>query len=71
MPRTRGRMQYIAGVSRKSILVQIGGIQKPINDTNNRGIGDLLPTDAIDVLTSQPYTIPLAMEVPSGIVNWP
>lgn len=41
-PRTRGEMQYIPGIGEKGILVQIGGNQKPVNDTHDRLVGDLV-----------------------------
>ncbi len=41
-PRTRGEMQYVPGVGKKGILVQIGGNQKPVGDTQDRDVGDLV-----------------------------
>ena len=41
-PRSRGRMQYVPGIGKKGILVQIGGNQKPVNDTKDRHVGDLV-----------------------------
>lgn len=41
-PRTRGEMQYVPGIGTKGILVQIGGNQKPVNDTQDRKVGDLV-----------------------------
>ncbi|MCJ1470714.1 hypothetical protein MMC07_009361 [Pseudocyphellaria aurata] len=48
-PRTRGEMQYVPGIGKKGILVQIGGNQKPVNDTQDRKVGDLVPMDQIDI----------------------
>lgn len=50
-PRTRGEMQYVDGIGEKGILVQIGGNQKPVNDTQDRDVGDLvrLPRNIFDV----------------------
>lgn len=42
MPRSRGRMQYISGIGQRGILVQIGGNQKPVDETDNTYIGDLV-----------------------------
>lgn len=52
-PRTRGEMQYVPGIGNKGILVQIGGNQKPVNDTQDRDVGDLvfLPRNILDVGT--------------------
>ena len=41
-PRTRGEMQYVPGIGQKGVLVQIGGNQKPVNDTRDRDVGDLV-----------------------------
>lgn len=49
MPRTRGRMIYLSDVGDNGILVQFGGNQKPINETTNTYIGDLIPMDSIDI----------------------
>lgn len=42
MPRSRGRMQYVPGIGEKGILLQIGGNQKPVNETDNTYIGNLV-----------------------------
>lgn len=42
LPRSRGRMQYVPGIGKKGILVQIGGNQKPVDDTQDRHVGDLV-----------------------------
>ena len=53
-PRTRGELQYVPGIGEKGILVQIGGNQKPVNDTRDRDVGDLVraPRNMLDVETS-------------------
>lgn len=42
MPRSRGRMQYIPGIGQRGILIQIGGNQKPVEETDNTYIGNLV-----------------------------
>ena len=42
MPRSRGRMQYIPGIGGKGILIQIGGNQKTVTETDNTYIGNLV-----------------------------
>lgn len=42
LPRTRGLLQYIIGISSNGILVQIGGNQKRVTDNVDRDVGDLV-----------------------------
>ena len=46
-PRSRGKMIYVDDVGATGILVQIGGNQKFVGDSNNEYIGDL-----VSILTS-------------------
>ncbi|MCJ1270815.1 hypothetical protein MMC22_010712 [Lobaria immixta] len=48
-PRTRGEMQYVDGIGEKGILVQIGGNQKPVDDTQDKDVGDLVSMGQIDI----------------------
>lgn len=49
-PRTRGKMQYVPGVGKKGILVQIGGNQKRIGDFQDEGVGDLVRSINLQVI---------------------
>ena len=42
LPRTRGGMIYVDGIADNGILVQIGGNQKPVTNTTDTLIGDLV-----------------------------
>ena len=42
-PRTRGLLQYIIGIGPNGVLVQLGGIQKPLGTSSNIDpVGDLV-----------------------------
>ncbi|KAL8781369.1 MAG: hypothetical protein Q9213_006024 [Squamulea squamosa] len=40
-PRTRGKSQYMVGLGAKGLIVLIGGNEKSVSDTTDRGLGDL------------------------------
>ncbi|KAL8651289.1 MAG: hypothetical protein Q9210_003334 [Variospora velana] len=48
-PRARGKMQFISGWGGQGIIVLIGGNQKVVTDTIDRGFGELMPMDEVDV----------------------
>ncbi len=41
-PRSRGGLQYMVGIGSKGLLVLIGGNQKDVSDTTDRGLGELV-----------------------------
>lgn len=41
-PRSRGEMQYMGGIGGNGIIVLIGGNEKIVSDTTDRGLGDLV-----------------------------
>ncbi|KAL8996454.1 MAG: hypothetical protein Q9169_004048 [Polycauliona sp. 2 TL-2023] len=48
-PRARGRTQWCVGLGTNGLLVLIGGNQKHVSDTVDRGVGDLVPMDRVHI----------------------
>lgn len=46
-PRARGKMQFISGWGGQGIIVLIGGNQKVVNDTIDRGFGELVGSPGV------------------------
>ena len=51
-PRSRGRMQYIEELGGKGILIQIGGNQKNVTNTNDTYMSDLVSEDVFFWMSS-------------------
>lgn len=49
-PRIRGAMQYIVAMGDKGLIVLIGGTEKTVSDTTDRGLGELVGEQS-------PYTL--------------
>ncbi|KAL8754052.1 MAG: hypothetical protein Q9199_004608 [Rusavskia elegans] len=41
-PRIRGAMQYMVAMGNKGLIVLIGGTEKTVSDTTDRGLGELV-----------------------------
>ncbi|CAO1598027.1 hypothetical protein XANCAGTX0491_001803 [Xanthoria calcicola] len=48
-PRSRGGLQYMVGIGPKGLLVLIGGNEKDVSDTTDRGLGELVPMDTVHI----------------------